>query len=91
MEINRFENGQINIRGVEGDMGEDTKMDIIIERDGDVILTLRNPGLEEILRRAQAGVGQEISIQFCTKQGGGQNPKIATKLRELVMLLAEKT
>lgn len=69
MRIDRFNNRGISIRDIPDDMGSGTKLNLLVEEDGDVILTLRNPDMEEILRRVRAGVGQEISIQFCTFQG----------------------
>jgi len=87
--INRFENGITDIRGIPDDMGSDAKLDILVEEDGDVVLTLRSTNIEDVIRRARAGVGQEITIQFCTRTGGGHNTLITRKLRELAILIAE--
>lgn len=90
MRIDRSENGRINIRDIQDDMGSGSTLNLLLGEDGDVVLTLRNPDVEDILRRARAGVGQEISIEFCTFHGGGHNPLLARELRKLVMLLVEK-
>lgn len=90
MRIDCDERGVTNIRDIPDDMGSEAKLNLLVEEDGDVILTLRNPDKKELLSRARVGVGQEISIQFCTGPGGGHHTLITRKLRELVMLLVEE-
>lgn len=90
MRIDRLKDGVVSIRDIPDDMGSDASLSILVEGDSDVILTMKNPDIEEISRRARAGVGQEITIQFCTAPGGGHNLLITRKLRELAMLLAEE-
>jgi hypothetical protein len=89
MKIEQFE-GITRVKDITDDMGSEAKLAIFVEQDGDVILTLADSDKEGCVRRAKAGVGQEITIQFCTAMGGGHKPLIARKLRELVMLLAEE-
>jgi hypothetical protein len=70
------ESGQYFIRDVEGDMGEDIKMDIIIQWDGDAIVAIRDPK-ERIIAQ----------MEFCTVQGGTHHPGLAMKFREIAELL----
>lgn len=91
MRIDRFTDGVVSIRDIPDDMGSKTALSILVEADGDVVLTMKNPNIEEILRRAKAEVGQEITMQFCTLAGGGHNYLITRQLRELAMLLAKET
>jgi len=67
---------EIIIRDIQGDMGEDSRLQLLQQADGDVILTIYNPG-KGILE----------SIEFCTSNGGGRYPMIASKLRELITRL----
>lgn len=61
------------IKDIEGDMGEDERLQMTQQPDGDVVLTLYNPD--------KGVIG---SIEFCTSNGGGRYPVIAKKLRELI-------
>ena len=71
-------NVQFYVIGIEGDMGEEVKMNLCVEEDGDVILSLIHQ------RRGK------MDIQFCTGgPGGGKNPEITRRLRELAEFLAE--
>ncbi|MDD5510500.1 MAG: hypothetical protein PHI12_06815 [Dehalococcoidales bacterium] len=63
----------IKISEVEGDMGEDTRLGLFQQADGDVILSLDD--IHE---------GRIFEIEFCTSNGGGRYPIIARKLRELI-------
>ncbi len=76
MKIEKW-NGESNIAfrilGIEGDMGEATHMDLIQQGDGDVIVRLQD--LEK---------GNLLNIEFCSSNGGGRQPFIAKKLRELI-------
>tara|TARA_Y100000310_G_scaffold344476_1_gene457445 strand:- start:7295 stop:7549 length:255 start_codon:yes stop_codon:yes gene_type:complete len=82
MEIERRD-GEANlafvIQGIEGDMGEETRLDLLQQADGDVVLVVRDSETE--CRHA---------IEFCSSAGGGRHPVIATKLRELVAALVEQ-
>jgi hypothetical protein len=60
-----------------GDMGEGLKLQLLVEDDGDVIVSVL-PVDHKFTRQA---------VQFCTATGGGKDPRIAGKLRELVHLL----
>ena len=75
-------NGEANIaysiNGIQGDMGEETIMDLIWQADGDIIVVLSHP------RRGS------LSIEFCTSFGGGRNPDLTSKLRDVVKLLIEQ-
>lgn len=66
-------NQMIKVRDIEGDMGEDTRLQLIQQPDGDVLITLYNTEKTVI-----------ESIEFCSSSGGGRNPIIAKKLRELI-------
>lgn len=64
----------IKVQEIQGDMRESaSRMQLLQRPDGDVILSVYN------VERQQTG-----SIRFCTRQGGGQYPVIAKKLRELI-------
>ena len=66
-------NQQVQVRDIEGDMGEDTRLQLIQQADGDVVLCLYDPTK-----------GSIDSIEFCTSSGGGRHPWIAKKLREMI-------
>ena len=66
------------ITDINGDMGEATRMGLIQQADGDVIVSL-----------ADSTRGVVLSIEFCTAAGGGKYPHIAEKLRELVTAIRE--
>ncbi|KKK59457.1 hypothetical protein LCGC14_3034170 [marine sediment metagenome] len=55
----------IKVKDIEGDMGEDTRLHLLQQRDGDVVLVLSN------IREGNMG-----SIEFCTGNGGGRKPVI---------------
>lgn len=82
MEIEK-RNGEGNIaydiRKIEGDMGESTRLDLTQQADGDIILTIY-----DIEKKGR------LSIEFCSSRGGSRNPVIALKLRELVNALVEQ-
>lgn len=65
-------NVSFKVVDIDGDMGEDTKMDLIQQADGDVIVILHTP---------ERG---SLSVEFCSSCGGGRIPTIANKLRELI-------
>ena len=67
---------EVVIRDIEGDMGEGSRLQLLQQSDGDVVLTIYNPG-KGILE----------SIEFCTSNGGGRYPMIASKLRALITWL----
>ena len=64
---------QIIVRDIEGDMGEETRLQLIQQADGDVVLTLFN-----------TAKGVLDSIEFCSSSGGGRYPWVAKKLREMI-------
>ena len=70
-------NGEANvsfvISDIEGDMGETARLRLLVQADGDVVLTFYN-----------TEKGFIDSLEFCSGNGGGRYPIIAKKLRELV-------
>ncbi len=75
--LNEGTNNQtIIIRDIEGDMGETAKMQLLQQPDGDVVLSFYD---------TQKGFLD--SLEFCTSSGGGRNPIIAKKLRDLISAL----
>jgi len=64
---------QVKVGNIEGDMGEDTRLQLLQQSDGDVVLCLYNPTK-----------GTIDSIEFCSSSGGGKYPWIAKKLREII-------
>lgn len=73
------EHQQIIIKDIEGDMGESTRMELIQQPDGDVIVMLY----------PISGSERAYSIEFCTSGGGGRLPVIAVRLRELIRSLCD--
>lgn len=69
-------NEMIKVTDMEGDMGEEDKLFLLQEPDGDVIVGIQTPK-------------QLYSVQFCSSSGGGRNPVIAKKLRELIAELVK--
>ena len=67
------------IKDIEGDMGEDERLQMLQQPDGDVVLTLYNP--------EKGVIG---SIEFCSGGGGGGQPFFTKKLRECMAALMEK-
>jgi hypothetical protein len=79
MKIDNRESGDnIIIRGIEGDMGEDTQLSLLQQPDGDVIVVISDMVKHQL-----------FSIEFCTSNGGGRRPIIAKKLRELIAELVK--
>lgn len=72
-------NQTVIVKDIEGDMGEKSHIQLIMQPDGDVILCFYNPEKNFI-----------DSIEFCSSNGGGKNPVIAKKLRELINELTFK-
>lgn len=66
----------IRVKDIQGDMGETETLFLFQEADGDVIVGITTDN-------------QLYSLQFCTSQGGGRNPIIAKKLRELIAELVK--
>ena len=67
---------QTIIRDIQGDMGEPSRLQLLQQPDGDVVLTIYNP---------EAGIIE--SIEFCSSSGGGRLPVVAQKLREIIKAL----
>ena len=65
------------IRNIEGDMGEEEKLSLTLQEDGDVIVTVSTKT-------------NLYSVEFCTSAGGGRRPVIAKKLRELMAELVKE-
>lgn len=68
------------VNDIQGDMGEDTRLHLIQQPDGDVIICLSNT--ENYTRE---------SIEFCSVSGGGRNPFIVRKLQEIIQYYATPT
>ncbi len=66
-------NQMVRVKGIQGDMGEDTQLHFIQQPDGDVIIVLSNT--EKHTRD---------SIEFCSVSGGGHYPWFTQKLREII-------
>ena len=70
-------NGEANVSfivdDIKGDMGEPARLRLLVQADGDVVLTFYN-----------TEKGFIDSLEFCSSNGGGRYPIIAKKLRELV-------
>ena len=81
MEVEIIDKGTTNqtiiVRDIEGDMGEEEKLCLLQQPDGDVIVTMRTPK-------------QIYSVEFCTMSGGGRRPFIAKRLRELIAELVKE-
>ena len=58
---------------IQGDMGEDTRLHLLQQPDGDVIVVMSNS--KEMTRD---------SIEFCSSGGGGRYPWLTAKLREII-------
>ena len=77
MEIEKTDEGTIHqvirVKDIQGDMGEDTRLHLMQQPDGDVILVLTN--VEKLT---------VDSIEFCSSSGGGHYPWLTQKLREII-------
>lgn len=63
------------------DMSADGRLQVVIEDDGDVILTAVPP-IDQNLNGFQSK--RPVSVQFCTTgSGGGQSPRVRSALLEL--------
>lgn len=70
------------ITDIEGDMGQKTCLNLLLQEDQDVILAIQD--MEN---------GRRLSIEFCSiSAGGGRNPIIVNGLREIIkqLVAAEK-
>lgn len=80
--MNFLVNGNtIIVDDISPDMGEDLRMKLIQQEDGDVIISLYSTDHKHAIHN--------MTVEFCTLQGGGKNPVIAKKLRELVTALMD--
>jgi hypothetical protein len=62
------------------DMSPDGKLMLLVEDDGDIIVSVIGRGLTDELRRAQ--------VQFCTVgSGGGRSQHTRTALRSLILAI----
>ena len=66
-------NQMVRVKDIQGDMGEDTRLHLIQQPDGDVIIVLTNTEKHTM-----------DSIEFCTGSGGGHYPWLTRKLREII-------
>jgi len=70
---------QLIVSGIKGDMGEPTRLELVKQADGDIIVSLRN-----------TETGHCLQIEFSSFAGGSGNFESAQKLGELMELLATK-
>jgi hypothetical protein len=76
-------NCSYKITGIEGDMGEEVRMGLLLQADGDVVVTLQKVEGRLVL--------PGLSIEFCSVgSGGGRNPEIVKGLREIIQRLVDK-
>ncbi len=82
MEItdDRQNGGNIRITNIEGDMGQNTRLNLLLQPDGDVVISIYeiDEGGLKIPRP---------SIEFCTMS---RNPIITRGLQQIIMKLAEE-
>ena len=72
-------NVSYEITDVNGDMGQPTRLGLLYQADGDVILSLLD-----------SETGEKLSIEFCTVSSGGKNPIILRGLQSIIsQLVAE--
>lgn len=78
MKAERFENGPMMylIKDIPSDMGESTSMDLLIQSDGDAIISLRDKE-----------TGQRMEIEICTYQGGTHTPELALRFKQMAEFL----
>lgn len=76
IEDDRPKGGNLIIKGIEGDMGEETTLKLLVQPDGDVTVDISDGK-------------RSLMIEFCSLGGGGRDPRIAQQLRKLAFLLAD--
>jgi len=74
----RRDTGNIRIVGIEDDMGKSTRLDLLLQAGGDVVVTMRDNKK-----------GGRMSVEICSDGGGGRNPAIARVLKQLIFKLVE--
>lgn len=62
-----------HIRGIEGDMGQSTRLELIQQADGDVIVSL-----------VDLETGDRLGIEFCTRGSGGKSPEMFRGLQGII-------
>lgn len=67
------------ITGIEGDMGQTTRLNFILQADGDVVLSL-----------GDTETGRKLSIEFCTISSGGKNPTVLRGLQNIISNLVKE-
>jgi len=80
IENNRDEGGNLRIIDIEGDMSQSTRLNLLLQPDGDVIMSI-----DEIDKTGLKIPGP--SIEFCTTS---KNPAITKGLRAIILKLAEE-
>lgn len=81
MIVERTDGGTIIIKDIAGDMGQNTRLTLLQQPDGDVIISIYTlPDFS----------GISNSIEFCSSSGGGRFPIIAQKVREIIKALIEQ-
>lgn len=84
MRIEKTDEGTANqiirVKDIQGDMGEDTRLHLIQQPDGDVIVVMTNTEKHTM-----------DSIEFCSSSGGGHYPWLTSKLREIIAECEKQT
>ncbi|MDO8424778.1 MAG: hypothetical protein Q7S70_02445 [bacterium] len=81
MEIqnDRGNSGNLIITDIQGDMGESTRLNFLLQPDGDVIISIYE--IKNGLKMPK------LSIEFCTTS---RTPDITKAVRKLILKLAEE-
>ncbi len=77
MQAERSEGQRPYIRGIEDDGGRGVQMNLIVEDDGDVIITMRDVN----------DPTKELVMEFNNSQGAAHHPLISRELSRLAELL----
>lgn len=76
MDILKHDDGGVQVSDIQGDMGEPTRLQLIVQGDGDVVVSIQEKG------------GSSLGIEFCSLGGGGRDPEVTLRLRQLAWYLA---
>lgn len=82
IENDRDSGGNLRIADIQGDMGESTRLNLLEQPDGDIIVSIYE--IKDGLKMPA------LSIEFCTTSGGGRNPIITRGLQQIILKLAEE-
>ena len=84
LDVGDMESLESSVRGIKGDGGDDTVMDILIKKDGDVIVTFRNPNSKNEAEK------KGYSINFNTLQGDTRIPVAGWAFKRIALCLVGK-